>query len=53
MPEFGKGDGPRGECRWPSTRDFELEGGRYSLLGYAKAGGNGVAKVPENGRERR
>jgi hypothetical protein len=53
MPELGKGDKPRRECRWPSTRDFKLEGGRYSLLGYAKAGGNGVAKVLENGREPR
>jgi hypothetical protein len=43
----------RRKCRWPPKRDFEIEGGRYSLFSYGKRGENGAAKAPGNGKELR
>jgi hypothetical protein len=52
-PRALEGHEPKENCRWPSTRDFEIEGDRYSLLSYSKGGGNRAAKIPAIGREPR
>jgi hypothetical protein len=53
MLRVGKGEELRRMCRWPFTRDFESESGRYSLFSYGEGGGIGASKVPEDGREPR
>jgi hypothetical protein len=44
-----KGEELRRKCQWPSTRDFEIEGRRYSLRSCSKGGRNKAAKVVGNG----